>query len=203
MSNFIDISNVATANVNDKVEIANQVRVKSSNGMWARPLAEQAALITLENNIVGGAVETNSFKDVEDKLNGLSNYVKPVNEPISYITGLQTALDTKATTTALNTEKARIDAILSGAGANADTFAEIVTLINSVDTTNDTAFSGYVTSNNARSTTIETNVTNLTNNKANKATTLAGYGITNVYTKTETDTAINTALSIIDCGSIA
>jgi len=49
----------------------------------------------------------------------------------------------------INTEKGRIDAILSAAGADSDSFAEIVTLINSVDTTNDTAFAGYVTSNNA------------------------------------------------------
>ena len=50
---------------------------------------------------------------------------------------------------AINTEKARIDAILAGSAADKDTFAEIVTLINSVDTTNDNAFAGYVTSNNA------------------------------------------------------
>ena len=31
--------------------------------------------------------------------------------------------------------------------------------------------------------------------KADKATTLSGYGITNAYTKTETDTAINTAIA--------
>ena len=49
----------------------------------------------------------------------------------------------------ITTEKNRVDAILSAAGANADSFAEIVTLINSVDSTNDTAFAGYVASNNA------------------------------------------------------
>jgi hypothetical protein len=54
------------------------------------------------------------------------------------------ALDSK-----IETEKGRINAILSAAGANADSFAEIVSLINSVDATNDTAFAGYVTSNNA------------------------------------------------------
>jgi trimeric autotransporter adhesin len=49
----------------------------------------------------------------------------------------------------ITTEKGRIDAILSAADADKDSFAEIVTLINSVDTENDTAFAGYVTSNNA------------------------------------------------------
>ena len=55
-----------------------------------------------------------------------------------------TALDGKITT-----EKGRIDAILSASNANYDTFAEVVALINSIDTTNDAEFGGYVTSNNA------------------------------------------------------
>ena len=98
-------------------------------------------------------------------LNNVDN-TSDLNKPIS--TATQTALDAKATTTALNTEKARIDVILTSASANADTFAEIVTLINSVDTTNDTAFSGYVTSNNARSTTIETTLGNKVDKVAGK-----------------------------------
>jgi hypothetical protein len=50
---------------------------------------------------------------------------------------------------AINAEKGRIDAILSAATADADSFAEIVNLINSVDTENDSAFGSYVISNNA------------------------------------------------------
>jgi hypothetical protein len=53
------------------------------------------------------------------------------------------------TETALSVERGRIDAILAGADADKDTFAEIVTLINSVDTTNDNAFAAYVLSNDA------------------------------------------------------
>jgi hypothetical protein len=49
----------------------------------------------------------------------------------------------------ITTEKSRIDAILSAADADKDSFAEIVTLINSVDATNDSAFAGYVLSNDA------------------------------------------------------
>ena len=49
----------------------------------------------------------------------------------------------------ITTEKGRIDAILDASSADRDSFAEIVTLINSVDTTNDTAFAGYVSSNDA------------------------------------------------------
>ena len=50
---------------------------------------------------------------------------------------------------AIAVERGRIDAILAGADADKDTFAEIVTLINSVDTTNDNAFAAYVLSNDA------------------------------------------------------
>lgn len=49
----------------------------------------------------------------------------------------------------ITTEKGRIDAILLAADADKDSFAEIVQLINSVDTTNDNAFASYVLSNNA------------------------------------------------------
>lgn len=51
--------------------------------------------------------------------------------------------------TKVNTEKGRIDAILSASDADKDSFKEIVDLINSVDTTNDNAFANYVLSNNA------------------------------------------------------
>lgn len=49
----------------------------------------------------------------------------------------------------IDTEKARIDAILLASDADKDSFAEIVSLINSVDTTNDSAFAAYVLSNDA------------------------------------------------------
>jgi hypothetical protein len=49
----------------------------------------------------------------------------------------------------IDTERGRIDAILDASEADKDNFAEIVNLINSVDTTNDEAFASYVISNNA------------------------------------------------------
>ena len=50
---------------------------------------------------------------------------------------------------AVSAEQARVDSILLASDADKDSFAEIVTLINSVDTTNDEAFASYVLSNNA------------------------------------------------------
>jgi hypothetical protein len=55
-----------------------------------------------------------------------------------------TALDAK-----IATEKGRVDAILDASEADKDSFAEIVALINSVDTENDQAFAAYVLSNDA------------------------------------------------------
>ena len=48
----------------------------------------------------------------------------------------------------INTEKGRIDAILSAATADADSFAEVVSLINSVDLTNDNTLAAAVLSIN-------------------------------------------------------
>jgi hypothetical protein len=53
------------------------------------------------------------------------------------------------------TEKGRVDAILATADADKDSFAEIVTLINSVDTTNDNAFASFYTASNDRFDNIE------------------------------------------------
>jgi hypothetical protein len=58
----------------------------------------------------------------------------------------------------IEAEKSRIDAILSASDADKDSFAEIVTLINSVDTTNDQAFAGYVSSNDARVSEVESDL---------------------------------------------
>ena len=63
--------------------------------------------------------------------------------------------------TDIATEKGRIDAILASSVADTDSFAEIVSLINSVDTENDTAFAGYVTSSTSRMDGIDTTISTL------------------------------------------
>lgn len=54
------------------------------------------------------------------------------------------ALDAK-----IETEKGRINAILALSDSDKDSFKELVDLVTSIDTSNDAAFAGYVTSNNA------------------------------------------------------
>jgi len=84
-----------------------------------------------------GVIAANLATEISDRAAAISSEA-------SARSSADTTLDGKITT-----EKGRIDAILSAADADKDTFAEIVTLINSVDTTNDSAFAGYVSSNNA------------------------------------------------------
>jgi hypothetical protein len=58
----------------------------------------------------------------------------------------------------IDAEAARIDAILLAADADKDTFAEIVTFINSVDTANDTALGTEITTRAAADTTLQNNI---------------------------------------------
>ena len=62
-----------------------------------------------------------------------------ISSAVSTLEAADTALDGKITT-----EKGRIDAILSASSADKDSFAEIVTLINSVDLTNDNALAAAI-----------------------------------------------------------
>lgn len=55
----------------------------------------------------------------------------------------------------IDTEKHRIDTILLASSAELDSFSEVVDLINSIDTTNDTAFAGYALATNDRISAVE------------------------------------------------
>ena len=58
--------------------------------------ATQTALNTKVDKVAGKQLSTEDYTTADKtKLSGLSNYTKPASEPISYITGLQTALDSK------------------------------------------------------------------------------------------------------------
>lgn len=57
--------------------------------------------------------------------------------------------NTKRLAAKIKIEKDRVDTILSLSTADKNSFKEIVDLINSIDTTNDQAFAGYVLSNDA------------------------------------------------------
>lgn len=83
-----------------------------------------------------GVIASDLSQEISDRQAAIST------EQSARISG-DNALDAKITT-----EKGRIDAILSASTADADTFKEIVDLINSVDLTNDNALAAAVLSIN-------------------------------------------------------
>jgi predicted small integral membrane protein len=92
----------------------------------------------------------------------LSNEVSTLNTTISNEVARAEAAESQLQSN-IDTERNRIDAILLASDADKDSFAEIVQLINSVDTENDTAFASYVLSNDARLTAEEQERLRLTN----------------------------------------
>ena len=131
---------VAYGNVTGKPTLisgSDQVTITGTTGFTAFSGSAHSQRVALESGLSG---------DISS-LSGSAH---------SQRTAIESSLDGK-----IDTEKGRIDAILSGTQADKDSFAEIVTLINSVDTENDTAFAGYVTSSNANQASIASSVTSL------------------------------------------
>jgi len=110
----------------------------------------EAADVTLQGNITAEEVRAMA---AEGLLSGRLDSLELDSVTKAYVDSADLVLDGK-----ISTEKGRIDAILLASQADKDSFAEIVTLINSVDTENDTAFGGYVLSNNAAIAEIESNL---------------------------------------------
>jgi hypothetical protein len=84
------------------------------------------------------------LKANQSSIASIESNVSSLQSSVSTLQGTTSSLQTQ-----VNTEKGRIDAILLSSQADKDSFAEIVALINSVDIENDTAFAGYVLSNDA------------------------------------------------------
>ena len=102
-----------------------------------------------DNAIITGSF-TGSFKGDGSQLTGIEHPSIPagvvsgsgqivLSDTVGY-----SALDGRVTSV-----EGDVSAILAASSADKDSFAEIVTLINSVDTANDDALAGYVVSNNA------------------------------------------------------
>ena len=103
--------------------------------------------------------------EVNNLVNGKANTTH--THAISDVTDLQTTLDGLVTTTELNEEVSTINSSIA----------------EKADASDVTALTSIVGAN-------ETNITNLQSTKADKSTTLTGYGITDAYTKTEVDAKV-------------
>lgn len=164
------------------------------------PYATKTDVSTAIANLVNGAPTTlDTLKEIADAL--------AENEDV--VDALEAAIGTKANASDVYT-KSQIDAefedyetSLATKAAKSDLttlqgyFSNGIAKKATADASGNVITSYYtpIATHNALATrvgTAETDITNLTKNKADKATTLAGYGITNAYTKTEIDTKVTT-----------
>ena len=147
-------------------EAAEAVRATAAEGTLQTNISAEAASRIADVNAeetratdAEGVLQTNISAEAASRIAADSALTSAYTSADSAITAAYTAADSAeasarslADTTLqgnINVEKAKIDAILLASDADKDSFAEIVTLINSVDTANDSAFAGYVLSNNA------------------------------------------------------
>lgn len=99
---------------------------------------------------------------------------RPTFDPADYYTKTQIDVIESDLETLINAEKTRVDAILDAAEADKDSFAEIVQLINSVDTENDNALGAFVLSTNDALSAIDTRVDALEAKGFAKSSTVVG-----------------------------
>jgi len=118
------------------------INFSKSSKLWE--FNSNGTLIGLPVGLISGSSQLTSSFDGRYTLTSSFN-----SFTASYFT------DSASVDTRITTEKGRIDAILSASSADKDSFAEIVTLINSVDTTNDNAFASFYTSSNSRISSLE------------------------------------------------
>jgi hypothetical protein len=117
--------------VNDAVEAEADLRSAADSTLTTNLNAEISRAQGAESDLADDiAAETSARQSA-------------IGSAVSTLEAADTALDGKITV-----EKGRIDAILSASSADKDSFAEIVTLINSVDLTNDNALAAAILSIN-------------------------------------------------------
>ena len=115
----------------DQIDLVESGLAQEISDRESADSALEASITDLEGVVQG------NFDLQQSDIDGLRS-------DVDALSANDTALDGK-----IETEKARIDAILLASDADKDSFAEIVNLINSVDTENDQAFASYVLSNDA------------------------------------------------------
>ena len=132
-------------------------------------------------NKLGYALES-SLNTVATNVDTVSSNLKSLSTKVDTISGdldaLEVSVATKASNTDLQAVSAQVDVNTAAIGTKA-TQADM------------TALSGKVEANTSAIAAANTAITG----KADKSTTLAGYGITDAYTKTETNSAIDSKIA--------
>lgn len=149
---FFNFAYVHASSGTDLYLISSMGAYDGAGDDTGRSIFIQADSYGLKENVDGGNVSISttsvSGTGTRGKISLDGREVDVSNTQIKNLADATDATDA-VTKQQLDVEKARIDAILNASDADKDSFAEIVNLINSVDTENDTAFAGYVSSNDA------------------------------------------------------
>jgi hypothetical protein len=142
--------------VTRKSYVDSEVSAEESRAMAAEGVlqdnidAEQSARESADTTLQSNIDAEQSARESGDA--GLQSAIdQEVSDRQAAVSAEQSARESADTTLQSNidVEKGRIDAILAASDADKDSFAEIVALINSVDTENDNAFAAYALSNDA------------------------------------------------------
>jgi len=166
----IQDGNKITSSGGNGIVFGNNIVVSGSfestgniNGINLTTLSSSIASTFLNQNTATSSYETKgrglvsgssqiTYADISSIPSGIVSGSSQIT--ISSTTGFSTystSVDSRITT-----EKGRVDAILLAADADKDTFVEIVTLINSVDTSNDSTFASFYTASVNRLNNLET-----------------------------------------------
>ena len=212
-----DIPPTDLSNYYDKTETYSKVEVDTKiSDIPATDLSNyynksQVDTIALDkvDKVAGKQLSTEDYTTADkNKLTGLSNYTKPASESISYITGLQTALDSKVSKTGVealhSTDALRISGTTLSLYKGDGTFESVVTqdTIYTLPKASTTVLGGIKVGTNLSidaNGVLSANDTNVSFSEiSNKPTNLSGYGITDAYTKTEVDTMVGDIASALD-----
>jgi hypothetical protein len=140
LENEMDAVELSVSNLSSELDAEASAREAADSALQAAVDAEASA------REAGDAQALQDAKDYTDAQIAAIPAVdlSAVEADIAALQAADSALQA-----AIDAEKTRVDAILDASEADKDSFAEIVQLINSIDTENDQAFAGYVLSNDA------------------------------------------------------
>jgi hypothetical protein len=191
--NALSISNIALDKSNTAVATANSAETKADNAISTA----NTALTTSESAVVTSNEAKEIAESARTTAEGIADTANSALQVASEaVNNVQIAIEASE-----EAQKAS-DNVVSTAQYAKDTADSA---LSKIDTTLEQANTALDNTNKLAEQVeeIPNKISNLQENKADKATTLSGYGITNAYTKTETDNFISTKADTSSLSTVA
>ena len=154
----IDIADLGTGTIGFSVDGTQRLALSATSAAFTVPVTYNGNQLATEAYADTAEADARSYTDTRETAitTAYQSYADTaeadaISSANAYTDGRETAITT-AYQSYSDVQKARVDAILTASSADKDTFAEIVTFINSVDTTNDTALGTEITTRAAADT---------------------------------------------------